>query len=102
MKQAIDRAQVMKVAKLSRLELTETEVDQFTGQLCAILEYVEKMNELDTADVDPLAHCLPIRNVLRADVPVESLGTQRVLANAPVRDEQFFRVPRILDEGSGA
>jgi len=92
----------MKVARLSRLELTEAQTDQFTGQLSAILEYVEKMNELDTADVEPLAHCLPIRNVLRADVPVDSLGTQRVLANAPVRDEQFFRVPRILDEGSGA
>jgi len=101
-KQTIDRAQVMKVAKLSRLELTDAQADQFTGQLSAILEYVEKMNALDTADVEPLAHCLPISNVLRADAPVDSLGTQRVLANAPVRDEQFFRVPKILDEGSGA
>ncbi len=102
MKDGIDQAQVRKVAKLSRLELTDAEADQFTGQLSAILEYVEQMNKLDTGDVEPLAHCLPISNVLRADKPKDSLGTERVLANAPQRDEQFFRVPKILDEGSGA
>ena len=94
----IDQAQVRKVAKLSRLDLTDAEVEEFTGQLSAILDYVAKMNELDTTDVEPLAHCLPISNVFRADCIKESLGTEKTLANAPQRDEEFFKVPKILDE----
>ena len=98
----IDQAQVRKVAKLSRLELTEAEVKEFTGQLSAILEYVEKMNELDTENVEPLAHCLPVSNVFREDSVKESLGTENTLANAPQRDGEFFKVPKILDDSSGA
>ena len=94
----IDQAQVRKVAKLSRLDLTDAEVEEFTGQLSAILDYVAKMNELDTTDVEPLAHCLPISNVFRADCIKESLGTEKTLANAPQRDGEFFKVPKILDE----
>jgi len=102
MAQKIDKEQVRKVAKLSRLELTEAEIDEFTGQLSAILDYVAKMNELDTTNVEPLAHCLPINNVFREDRPQESLGTEKTLANAPQTDEQFFKVPKILDDSSGA
>jgi aspartyl-tRNA(Asn)/glutamyl-tRNA(Gln) amidotransferase subunit C len=102
MKKKINKALVKKVAKLSRLELTEAEVEEFTGQLSAILDYVEKMNELDTTDVEPLAHCLPISNVFREDRVGESLGTERTLANAPQRDGEFFKVPKILDDSSGA
>ncbi|MHC4623211.1 MAG: Asp-tRNA(Asn)/Glu-tRNA(Gln) amidotransferase subunit GatC [Planctomycetota bacterium] len=98
----IDEEQVRKVAKLARLKLTEAEVEEFTGQLRAILDYVEKMNELDTSDVKPLAHCLPVSNVLREDVAKESLGTEKALANAPERDGEFFKVPKILDDSSGA
>jgi aspartyl-tRNA(Asn)/glutamyl-tRNA(Gln) amidotransferase subunit C len=100
MQQKIDAEQVRKVAKLARLDLTEAEVEEFTGQLGAILEYVEKMNELDTAGVEPLAHCLPITNVFRADEVQESLGTEKTLANAPQRDESFFIVPKILEDSS--
>ncbi len=102
MAERIDEEQVRKVARLSRLELTEGEVEEFTGQLSAILEYVEKMNELETDRVEPLAHCLPISNVLREDVVKESLGTEKTLANAPQRDEDFFKVPKILDDSFGA
>ena len=102
MAKKIDQNQVIKVAKLSRLDLTEDEVQEFTGQLSAILDYVEKMNELDTTGVEPLAHCLPVSNVLREDSAKESLGTEQVLANAPQRDDEFFKVPKILDDGSGA
>ncbi|MFH1716808.1 MAG: Asp-tRNA(Asn)/Glu-tRNA(Gln) amidotransferase subunit GatC [Planctomycetota bacterium] len=98
----IDEAQVRKVAKLARLELTDAEVAEFTGQLSAILGYVEKMNELDTDDVEPLAHCLPISNVFREDRVKESLGTEKTLANAPQTDGEFFKVPKILDDSSGA
>ncbi len=98
MSKRIDRAQVIKVAKLARLELTEAEIEEFTGQLSAILNYMEKMNELDTANVQPLAHCLPISNVLRDDIVKESLGVEKALANAPQRDGDFFKVPKILEE----
>jgi len=102
MERKIDQAQVKKVARLSRLDLTEAEVEEFTGQLSAILDYVEKMNELNTDNVEPLAHCLPISNVFRADSVKESLGTEKTLANAPQRDGEFFKVPKILDGSSGA
>lgn len=98
----IDAEQVRKVAKLARLDLTEAEVEEFTGQLSAILGYVEKMNELDTEDVEPLAHCLAISNCFRDDVVTESLGTEVTLANAPEKDGDFFKVPKILDDSSAS
>ncbi len=100
MGQRIDAEQVRKVAKLARLALSDAEIEEFTGQLGAILGYVEKMNELDTTGVEPLAHCLPIRSILRADEVRESLGTEKTLANAPDRDGSFFRVPKILEDSS--
>jgi len=100
MSHKIDAEQVRKVAKLARLALSDAEIEEFTGQLGAILGYVEKMNELDTASVEPLAHCLPIRDVFRADEVRESLGTERTLANAPDRDGAFFKVPKILEDSS--
>ena len=102
MAKKIDESHVRKVAKLSRLELTEAEIEEFTDQLSAILDYVEKMNELDTDNVEPLAHCLPISNVLREDRAKESLGTEKALVNAPQRDGNFFKVPKILEDSSGA
>jgi aspartyl-tRNA(Asn)/glutamyl-tRNA(Gln) amidotransferase subunit C len=101
MSKKIGRTEVIKVAKLARLQLTEAEIEEFTGQLSAILDYVEKMNKLDTANVQPLAHCLPISNVLREDIIKESLGTEKTLANAPQRDGNFFKVPKILEESNG-
>jgi aspartyl-tRNA(Asn)/glutamyl-tRNA(Gln) amidotransferase subunit C len=98
MAKKIDEAQVRKVAKLARLELNDKEVEEFSGQLSAILDYVERMNQLDTEGIEPLAHCLPIHNVFREDIVKESLGTEKTLANAPQRDETFFKVPKILEE----
>jgi aspartyl-tRNA(Asn)/glutamyl-tRNA(Gln) amidotransferase subunit C len=100
--QKIDQKQVRKVAKLSRLDLSEDEIQEFTGQLGAIIEYVEKMNELNTDNVEPLAHCLPVSNVFREDSVRESIGTDKALANAPDRDDSFFKVPKIIEDGSGA
>jgi aspartyl-tRNA(Asn)/glutamyl-tRNA(Gln) amidotransferase subunit C len=98
MDKKIDEAQVRKVAKLARLELSDVEVEEFAGQLSAILDYVARMNELNTEGVEPLAHCLPISNVFREDFVKESLGTEKTLANAPQRDGAFFKVPKILEE----
>lgn len=97
----IDIEQVRQVAKLARLALSDAEIAQFAVQLSAILEYIEKLNQLDTSKVEPLAHCLPINNCLRADEIKQSLGTEKTLANAPQKDEQFFLVPKILEEPGG-
>ena len=98
----IDEKQVRQVAKLARLQLNDQQIHEFSAQLSAILGYIEKLNELDTSKVEPLAHCLPVHNVFRDDVVVPSLGTEKVVANAPETDGQFFLVPKILDEGAGA
>lgn len=102
MDQRIDQAQVRKVAQLARLALTEAEVQEFTGQLGAILDYVNQMNQVRTDEVEPLAHCLPVSNCFREDVVQDSIDADRALANAPDRDGDFFKVPKILDEHSGA
>jgi aspartyl-tRNA(Asn)/glutamyl-tRNA(Gln) amidotransferase subunit C len=101
-KNIIDEQKVRAVAKLSRLDLTDDEVEAFRRQLSALLEYLEKLNELDTTGIEPLAHCLPVSNVFREDKAGESLGVEKTLANAPQRDGEFFKVPKILDDGSGA
>ena len=102
MAKKIGEAQVRHVAKLARLDLTDEEVARFSTQLSAILDYIEKLNELDTDSVEPLAHCLPIHNIFREDVVTESLDTELALENAPLHFENFFKVPKILDVDSGA
>ncbi len=93
---------VRHVAKLARLHLNADELARFTLQLGGILHYVEKLSELDVTGVEPMAHALPISNVLREDVAEESLPVEKVLANAPARDGDFFSVPKVIggDEDS--
>lgn len=98
----IDRQMVERVALLGRLELSEAEIAQFSTQLSAIVGYIEKINALDTEHVEPLAHCLPVHNVLREDVPQPSLTNEQALANAPDQTDGYFKVPKILDDNSGA
>jgi aspartyl-tRNA(Asn)/glutamyl-tRNA(Gln) amidotransferase subunit C len=102
MSNTIDQSQVRNVAKLARLELTDQEVSQFSTELSAILGYIEKMNELDTDNVEPLAHCLPVHNVFRPDVPKQSLDVEKALANAPQRADDYFKVPKVLDDGGAS
>jgi aspartyl-tRNA(Asn)/glutamyl-tRNA(Gln) amidotransferase subunit C len=89
----IDREQVLHVAKLARLKLTEEEVERMSGELSAILEHVDNINELDLEGVEPTAHVVPLENVLRADEPRPSLPRERALEGAPDADETGFRVP---------
>ena len=98
----LDEEQVKNVAMLARLELSDEEIQKFGAQLSSILGYIEKLNELDTDGVEPLAHSLPIQNVFREDEVGECLDHEKALANAPERDEEFFRVPKILDDNSSA
>ncbi len=102
MSDRIDEKQVREVAMLGRLELSDDEVTMFASQLSEILSYVEKLGELDTEGVEPLAHSLPIKNVFRDDVAGEVLSRSAALANSPHCDDEFFLVPRILDDNSGA
>jgi aspartyl-tRNA(Asn)/glutamyl-tRNA(Gln) amidotransferase subunit C len=99
---AISRDEVLKVATLSRIRLSDAEVDRLASQLSSILAYVEKLGELDTDAVEPLAHPLPLRNVLRPDEPKPSLSPQDAVGGAPDAADNFFRVPRVLDDGTGA
>lgn len=101
MAQTIDEAVVRKVAKLSRLNLRDEEVAAFAGQLDRILHYVEQLEAVDVAGIEPMAHPLPVTNVLRADEPRPSLESAQALQNAPQRADSFFRVPAVLDPTGG-
>jgi aspartyl-tRNA(Asn)/glutamyl-tRNA(Gln) amidotransferase subunit C len=90
---AITRDEVLHVARLARLELTDDEIDRFTDQLSAILEAVAKVSELDLSDVEPTAHPLDLVNVWAEDAPRPSLPVDEALANAPDRHDGFFKVP---------
>ena len=90
---AITREQVLHVARLAHLDLTDEEVERFREQLSAILDAVSKVSELDLADVPPTSHPLDLVNVWRVDEPRPSLPPDQVFANAPLREDDFFRVP---------
>ncbi|MBU5674768.1 Asp-tRNA(Asn)/Glu-tRNA(Gln) amidotransferase subunit GatC [Paenibacillus brevis] len=85
------------VAKLARLNLTEEEREIFTGQLNAILQYAEKLNELDTDQVEPTTHVLHLSNVMREDEVRESLPQEKVFRNAPEEEDGQFKVPAVLE-----
>jgi aspartyl-tRNA(Asn)/glutamyl-tRNA(Gln) amidotransferase subunit C len=89
----IDREQVLQVAKLARLKLTDDEVERMAGEMSKILDHVEHMNELDLDGVEPTSHAVRLENVLRDDVPRPSLPREKALANAPDATETGFRVP---------
>ena len=90
---AISRDEVLHVAGLARLELTEEEIERFRVQLNAILEAVGKVAELDLSDVEPTAHPLEIANTWAEDEPRPSLPLEDVFANAPDREDDYFKVP---------
>ena len=90
---AISRDEVVHVARLARLALTDEELDRFAGQLDAILEAVGKVSELDLSEVEPTLHPLALSNVWAEDEPRPSLDVEEALANAPDREEDAFRVP---------
>lgn len=93
----ITRAEVDQVAILARLELTEEEKVTFTGQMDAILGYVEKLNELDTSGIIPTSHAVPVENAFRRDEAAPSIGIVNALSNAPDRAGSFFRVPKVIE-----
>jgi aspartyl-tRNA(Asn)/glutamyl-tRNA(Gln) amidotransferase subunit C len=95
---AISREEVAHLARLSRLAVTEQELDQFAGQLDVILQSVARVGEVAADDIPPTSHSVPLTNVYRDDVPQPSLTQEEALSGAPDAFEGRFRVPRILDE----
>ncbi|MFD1884119.1 Asp-tRNA(Asn)/Glu-tRNA(Gln) amidotransferase subunit GatC [Paenibacillus wenxiniae] len=94
---SINISDVEHVAKLARLDLSEEEKEMFTAQLSAILKYAEKLNELDTDNVEPTTHVLHVSNVMRDDEVKESLPIEKVLRNAPDDENGQFKVPAVLE-----
>lgn len=95
---ALAADQIRYVAALARLTLTDEEVTRFAGQLDQILAYVDTLKQLNTDDVPPTSHAVPMSNVFRRDEPVPSLPVDAALANAPQREGPFFKVPRVLED----
>ena len=93
----VTREDVEKVAVLARLKLNEQEIEEMTSQLNEILEYFEKLQELDTEGVEPLSHVLPMKNVYREDKVKPSLSQEEILMNAPEKGHGHFKVPRIIE-----
>src|SRR5688572_4911773 len=102
MSEALSIDDVKKVAKLARLALPDDQLEKLTGQLESILHYIDKLKQVDTTGVEPMAHALPVKNVLRPDIPEPGLPLENVLQNAPETDGPFFKVPKVIggDEDS--
>ena len=96
---AISRDDVLHVAHLARLHLTDDEVDRMQEQLSNILEAIETLRDVDTSEVGPTASVIQLENVMRDDVARPGLTREAALANAPLRDDPFLRVPTVLEEG---
>jgi len=93
----ITKKNVEYVANLSRLELNDADMDEFAPDLQEILSYIDKLNELDTSNVEPTAHVLPMKNVKREDEIKPSLSNESALKSAPETSEGFFLVPKVIE-----
>ena len=93
---SISSADVDKIAKLAKLDFSEDEREKFTSQLSDIISYMEKLNQLDTKDVEPLAHVNDLMNVSREDKSRPSMEKEEVFKNSPQNDNEFFLVPKVL------
>ena len=88
---------VANVALLARLEFSESELETFTGQMDAILQYAEVLNKVNVENVEPMAHVLPLKNVMRGDEAKPSLPRELALSNAPEQENGYFKVPKIME-----
>jgi len=93
----ITKDEVLYVADLARLDLDEAAIEKFAGQIDSILDYVDKLNEVDTAGVRPTSHAIFLTNAFREDEPKEHLDREEALANAPQKEDGSFIVPKIIE-----
>jgi aspartyl-tRNA(Asn)/glutamyl-tRNA(Gln) amidotransferase subunit C len=92
----ITRDDVKKIAELARLQIPENELEKFTGQMNQILEFVERLNSLDTGGITPTSHAIPITNAFREDKVVESPESTAALEQAPDQEGHLFKVPKVI------
>jgi aspartyl-tRNA(Asn)/glutamyl-tRNA(Gln) amidotransferase subunit C len=95
---SISRPDIEKIAVLARLQLSENELSTMTGQLAQIVGYVDQLSEIDTTNVEPMAHAIELSNVFREDLVSESMSRSDALANAPHHDERGYLVPAVLGD----
>ncbi len=95
---AVTIQEVERIAKLAKLEFTDAEKQTLTRHLNEIITYMEKLNELDTTNVEPLSQVLDLANVMREDEVKPSLSRDDALRNAPARTEEFFKVPKVIEK----
>lgn len=93
----VNENDVKYIARLAHLSLSEKETLEYTHKLNDILKYVEKLNELDTENVEPLAYPVEMTNVFREDIQRDSTPREQALRNAPDRGEEYFRVPKVIN-----
>lgn len=95
---SLTKQEVEHIARLARLELSDAEKEEYTGQLNEILHFVEKLNQLDTTGIEPTAHAIRVQNVFRPDAVHPSMDPEAALSNAPERRDNYFKVPKILED----
>ncbi len=95
---AVTKKDVEKIAELARLKFSEDELESFTPQMNEILSYMDKLNELNTENVEPLSHPVEQTNVFRKDEIKTSITTEDALKNAPAKDEHHFKVPKVIGD----
>ena len=93
----ITKDEILHVADLARLDLDEASIDKFAGQIGTILDYVDKLNEIDTEGIRPTSHAISLTNAFREDEQKEHLERDQALANAPQKEEGAFVVPKIIE-----
>ena len=94
----LSREEVGRIAELAKLELTDAEIDLYAGQLTPILQYFERLQQLDTSQIPPTASVLPLKNVLRKDAAGQPITPAQEIANAPDKEDDQFRVSAVLGE----
>ncbi|BDQ02363.1 Asp-tRNA(Asn)/Glu-tRNA(Gln) amidotransferase subunit GatC [Ignavibacterium sp.] len=95
---SVTKKEVEKIAELAKLKFSEEELENFTHQMNDILKYMEKLNELNTDNVEPLSHPIESTNVFRNDELKSSISTNEALKNAPLADENYFKVPKVIQD----
>ncbi len=93
----ITQKDVKYIANLSRLSMSDEEIETLGSQLNAIIQYVEQLNTLDCSDIEPTSHAIPLNNVVRDDLLTTSLSPKDAMKNAPDHKEKFYRVPKIIE-----
>tara|TARA_Y100000814_G_C12293038_1_gene389136 strand:- start:366 stop:671 length:306 start_codon:yes stop_codon:yes gene_type:complete len=97
-KTPVNRDEILKIASLAKLDLSDEEVSLYTDQINEILEYMNQLDELDTEDIEPLSHVLDQINMTRKDEQTPSLPREEALKNAPKSDDDYFIVPNVIDK----